>query len=63
MAQENMNLFTLFERFSDEKSAREWFESVTWPSGERFCHRCGGDNTKSVPKEKPMPYFCNDCRQ
>ncbi len=63
MTRENMSLFTMFKHFSEEPAARKWFESIVWPSGERFCPRCGGNNTKEVPNEKPMPYHCGDCRK
>ena len=63
MRKEDTNLYTIFERFSNEESARQWFEDILWPSGNRFCPRCGGDNTADVPNEKPMPYHCGDCRK
>ena len=47
--------------FPDEDAARKWFESTRWPDG-RACGRCGSLNTAEVPNEKPMPYWCTDCR-
>ena len=48
--------------FPDEASARTWFEKVRWANG-RYCGRCGSTNTREVPNEKPMPYWCTDCRK
>ena len=47
--------------FPDEASARRWFEDTRWPGG-RACSKCGSVNTREVPNEKPMPYWCTDCR-
>ena len=38
-----------------------WFESQMWPTG-RCCGKCRSMNTRRVPNEKPMPYWCRDCR-
>ncbi len=54
--------FELFEMFPDEASARAWFEKVRWVNG-RYCGRCVSTNTCEVPNEKPMPYWCTDCRK
>ena len=51
----------LFDMFPTEQSARNWFEAIYWPGG-RCCGKCGGQNTKRVPNEKPMPYWCSDCK-
>ena len=48
--------------FPDEQSARVWFEETRWPDG-RACAKCGSVQTSEVPNEKPMPYWCTDCRQ
>ena len=48
--------------FPDELTARRWFESRFWPDG-RHCPRCKGTRTREVPNEKPMPYWCTDCRK
>ena len=56
-----ISLIELFEMFPDEQSAREWFESTRWPDG-RACAKCGSVKTSAVPNEKPMPYWCTDCR-
>ena len=56
-----ISLMELFEMFPDEASARKWFESVRWPDG-RACSKCGSVKTSAVPNEKPMPYWCTDCR-
>ena len=58
---EGISLIQLFKMFPDEQSAREWFESVRWPD-DRACAKCGSVQTSAVPNEKPMPYWCTDCR-
>ena len=47
--------------FPDEASAEKWFEGVMWP-GERCCGKCGSVATSEVPRKRPMPYWCKDCR-
>ncbi|MDE0380936.1 MAG: IS1595 family transposase [Rhodospirillales bacterium] len=59
---EGISLFELTEMFPDEQSAVDWFEGLIWHN-ERYCPRCGGFETKPVPKKKPMPYWCKDCRK
>lgn len=59
---EGISLFKLTEMFPDEQSAVDWFENLIW-NNERYCPRCGGFETKPVPKKKPMPYWCKDCRK
>ena len=59
---EGVTLLQLFDLFPDESTATEWFESVLWPS-ERCCGHCGSVKTREVPKRKPMPYWCSDCRK
>ena len=59
---EGLTLIELFEMFPTEEAATEWFESAIWPGGERFCGKCGSFNIREVPKAKPMPYWCTDCR-
>lgn len=56
-----MTLIVLHDRFPDEESARCWFEEAIW-QGQRYCGHCGSINTNRVPKDKPMPYWCSDCR-
>ncbi len=57
-----MTLLELAEKFPDEASAREWFEWGRWHD-ERRCAHCQSANTKTVPREKPMPYWCSDCHR
>ena len=58
---EGITLVQLMDMFPDEASAAEWFEAHMWATG-RCCGHCGATNTKEVPKAKPMPYWCPDCR-
>jgi transposase-like protein len=55
-----IGLIELLELFSDEETARQWFESVRWPDG-RVCPRCGSPRT-TESKHVKMPYWCSDCR-
>ena len=59
---EGITLLELARLFPDEQAAREWFEAVFWPNGERFCPRCGTDNNHEC-KHAKMPYRCRDCRR
>ncbi|MDE2981427.1 MAG: IS1595 family transposase [Gemmatimonadota bacterium] len=59
---EGVTLVELAERFPTEEAAREWFEAVIWPNGERCCTRCGSLDTVEA-KHKTMPYRCRDCRR
>ena len=58
---QGISLIQLFEMFPDEDAARQWFEETRWPD-ERACGKCGSVRTREVPNEKPMPYWCSDCR-
>ena len=57
-----ITLLQMSEMFPDEPAAQAWFESVLWPDGDRFCTRCGSDNTHPAQHAK-MPYRCRDCRK
>ena len=58
---EGMTLMQLMKMFPDDATATAWFEEIVW-SGERCCGKCGSMHTRPVPKAKPMPYWCPDCR-
>lgn len=57
-----ISIFELFQMFPDELSARKWLENIRWED-ERHCPHCGSVRTFAIPKEKPMPYHCRDCKQ
>lgn len=57
-----ITLFELQQMFPNEEAAREWWEAIIWPNGDRFCPDCGSTNTRACPAER-MPYRCNDCKQ
>ena len=59
---EGLTLVQVMDMFPDEAAAVAWFESIIWPDGERHCGKCGSSRTREVPKAKPMPYWCTDCR-
>ena len=56
-----ISLLELNQIFPTEQAATEWFEKVLWPT-ERCCGHCGSVKTSEVPNQKPMPYWCKDCR-
>lgn len=58
---EGISIIELSEMFPDESSAIAWFESVRWPDV-RHCGHCGSVETKDVPNQNPMPYWCKSCR-
>ena len=60
---EGLSTIELFDMFPDEKSARDWFEHIRWPDGNRPCPRCNHPETQVVKSGKPMPYRCPQCRQ
>ena len=57
-----MSLEDLFNMIPNEAAAREWFEEIFWPNGNRYCPRCDSENTKPA-SHKTMPYWCSDCRK
>ena len=58
-----ISLAQLFDLFPDEESARVWFEKQCWPEGP-VCPLCGAqDRVKATPGQKPLPYWCGDCRR
>ena len=56
-----VDLFQIMEIFPDEIAAESWFEKILWGE-QRCCGHCGSVATSEVPKRKPMPYWCKDCR-
>ena len=58
---DGVSVIELMDMFPTERSAVRWFESVIW-DGSRVCGHCGSERTRKVPKAKPMPYWCTDCR-
>jgi transposase-like protein len=59
---ETVSLYQFFQRFPDEKAARQYFERNRW-NGEPVCPHCGSLSVAPVKNMKPMPYRCRDCRQ
>ena len=57
-----ITMLELTRMFPDEQAAREWFETILWPDGERSCPRCESTNTHAC-KHAKMPYRCRDCRK
>jgi len=59
---ETVSIYQFLKRIPDEKTAREYVESLVWVNG-RYCPFCKSTNTVEVKDEKPMPYRCKDCRK
>jgi transposase-like protein len=59
---ETLSTFAFFQKFPDEESARNYFETNRW-AGEVSCPHCGSLSTAPVKNLKPMPHRCRDCRQ
>ena len=57
-----IGLEDLFRMFPDEAAAKEWFEEIRWPGGNRYCPRCYSFRTREA-SHKTMPYWCSDCRK
>lgn len=51
-----------FNRFPDERSAREHVERLRW-GDEPVCIHCGSVKVVRVKDEKPQPFRCKDCRK
>ena len=51
-------------KFQTNRRAEKWFIEVFYGSREEmFCPRCGSTRVKDIPKRKPMPFYCRDCRK
>lgn len=59
---ENISLYTFFQKFPDEESARVYFETKRW-SGKTVCPHCGSEVVSGCKDHKPMPYRCKSCRK
>ena len=59
---DGISLLELHRLFPDEDSARKWFENIVWPDGEKYCPRCGCNDTQKST-HKTMPYRCRPCRR
>ena len=58
---EGVDLFQIIAMFPDDEVAERWFEETLW-GAQRCCGHCGSVATREVPKRRPMPYWCTDCR-
>lgn len=58
---DDISLVELFERFPDDSTALEWFESCRWPDEVRCAH-CDSDNVFEAEPPQ-MPYRCRDCKK
>ena len=71
MEDDELNLITLAQKFSDEDAARTYFEEMRWPSGVPLCPFCGSEggrvNRKPSGRRKAQKGVCKckhkDCRK
>ena len=61
---EGVSLADLFDMFSSEWDAEQWFVQLRWPEGHICCPSCGSLNVQTKTKHKTMPYRCREkeCR-
>ncbi len=55
-----IGLKTLFRMFPNDKSARDWIETIVWPDTSR-CPRCVTDNVQFGITHKSKSHRCRDC--
>ena len=60
---EGISVLELMDMFPDEDKARQWFEGIVWPDGNRHCPRCGSHNTHACGGKAKVPYRCRDCNK
>ena len=60
---QGITIIELTDKIPNEKTAVEHFETMVWPTGTRFCPKCGCDETKPAPKSANQPYWCPACRR
>jgi len=56
---QGMSFVQLIETFSDDTTAKRWFENLYWPNGAR-CPRCGGEDVAEV-RHPSMTHRCRSC--
>lgn len=59
---EVISLYQFFEKFPNEESARQYFETKRW-AGTTICPHCGSETVSECKDHKPMPYRCKSCRK
>lgn len=57
-----ISLLELYEMFSTDEAAEQWFVSERWPDGLR-CAYCDGERVGAKGNHPTMPYHCSDCRK
>ena len=59
---DTLSTLEFFQKFPNEESARQFFESCRW-NGEAVCGHCGSISVSECKDHKPMAYRCKDCRK
>ena len=62
MADDDLSLIEVVQRFSDENAAEEWFIARRWPDGVK-CPHCASADISVRENRKPMPFHCRACRK
>lgn len=57
-----MNIDQLRERFGNEASCRQFFETIIWPKGRR-CPHCGHNKSWRLKTARPGVYECGGCKR
>lgn len=57
-----ITLVQLFDMFSTDEVAEQWFINQRWPDGIRCAH-CESDRVKRNGGHPRMPFHCKDCRK
>ena len=65
MSKGGISIEQLMEMFPDEQSAVDWFEQLYWGSNheDRYCPRCGSDDTYRTKSGRSHPYRCRECKR
>ena len=62
MADGDLSLIEVVQKFSSEAAAEEWFIARRWPGGVK-CPHCASAEISVRENRKPMPFHCRTCRQ
>ncbi len=56
------SLIEIFDLFKTEEYAQKYLEKLRWEDNIR-CPRCHSCKVNPLENQRPMPYFCNQCRK
>ena len=58
---DGIDLFEIVAMSPDQEAETKWFGETLW-QGEQCCGHCSSLKTAEVPRKRPIPYWCADCR-